>query len=335
MKQNNEKIDFVITWVDGSDPIWQAEKEKYDPHQKNNSASENRFRDWGLMRYWFRGVEKYAPWVNHIYFVTCGHYPEWLNLNHSGLTLVRHEDYIPMEYLPTFNSNVIELFIYRFSNLSEHFVLFNDDTFLIAPTKPDDFFHNGAPCDSAVLDNINARSPDDIFPHIVLNNTSVINKYFSKKEVMSKQRAAFLCPKYGREVIKNLLLWYFKYFSGFRDSHLPASHLKSIFQDVWDKESDLLMDCASHRFRSKDDLSHWLMKQWMICQGKIFPRSYRWGKHFELGADNRRIYDAIRKQRYISICLNDSSDEIDFEKTREQLTQVFMELLPEKSSYEY
>ena len=26
-----EKIDFVIAWVDGSDPAWQAEKARYRP----------------------------------------------------------------------------------------------------------------------------------------------------------------------------------------------------------------------------------------------------------------------------------------------------------------
>lgn len=67
----------------------------------------------GYLKYWFRGVEKYAPWVHKIYFVTCGQKPDWLNENHDKLVLVNHEDYIPHEYLPTFSSHTIELNFHR------------------------------------------------------------------------------------------------------------------------------------------------------------------------------------------------------------------------------
>lgn len=43
-------------------------------------ASEERYRDWGIFHYWFRGVEKFAPWVRKVYFVTWRHLPEWQKL---------------------------------------------------------------------------------------------------------------------------------------------------------------------------------------------------------------------------------------------------------------
>ena len=64
------KIDFVIPWVDGNDPKWKIEKDKYSPTKADESNASNRYRDWGLLPYWFRAVEKYTPWVNKIYFVT-------------------------------------------------------------------------------------------------------------------------------------------------------------------------------------------------------------------------------------------------------------------------
>ena len=57
---NNEKIDFVIIWVDGNDPKWQKEKNKYDPKADSDNRI-IRYRDWVLLNYWFRGVEKFAP----------------------------------------------------------------------------------------------------------------------------------------------------------------------------------------------------------------------------------------------------------------------------------
>lgn len=333
MNQQTGKIDFVITWVDGNDPEWRAEKEKYSPPNHHGTEA-NRFRDWGLLPYWFRGIELYAPWVNHIYFVTSGHYPKWLNLNHPKLTLVRHTDYIPEKYLPTFNSNVIELFLHNIPSLNEQFVLFNDDMFLIRPVTPEVFFQDGLACDSALLDSTTAMYPGDLFPHILLNNASIINMQFDKKEVLRKHRLKFLSPKYGHQLVRNLLLWPFKYFSSFYDLHLPSSHLKSTFQEVWSKESALLSQTASHRFRSTEDLSHWLMKNWQICQGKIAPRSCQWGKRFELGTNNDKIYHAIKRQAYLSVCLNDSSEDIPFEETKQKLIEAFDQILPEKSSYE-
>ena len=102
-------IDFVIPWVDGSDLEWRKNKNKYSGKiDEPVDITDARYRDWDILKYWFRGVEKYAPWVHKIYFVTCGQKPDWLNENHDKLVLVNHEDYIPHEYLPTFSSHTIE-----------------------------------------------------------------------------------------------------------------------------------------------------------------------------------------------------------------------------------
>ena len=110
-----------------------------------------RYRDWETLRYWFRGVEKFAPWVNKIYFVTCGHVPSWLNLDADKLVHVKHSDYIPEEYLPTFSSHPIELNVNRIRGLSEHFVYFNDDTFLCRSIPKEIFYRDGKPVHQARL----------------------------------------------------------------------------------------------------------------------------------------------------------------------------------------
>ena len=142
------EIDFVIAWVDGSDKTWQESKAKYDTKNKNENNGVVRYRDWDELKYWFRGVEKYAPWVNKIYFVTCGQKPKWLDENNPKLVLVNHKDYMKEDYLPTFSANPIELNFHRIKGLSEHFVYFNDDMFIINPVKEEDFFKKGLPCDS-------------------------------------------------------------------------------------------------------------------------------------------------------------------------------------------
>ena len=155
MEEKKEtQIDFVIAWVDGGDPAWQRERDRYGKMGEKTAVEETgereksgvacdtrdvRYRDWDCLRFWFRSVEQNAPWVHKIYFVTWGHVPKWLNGNHPKLEIVRHEDYIPGEFLPTFNSHTIELNFHRIPGLSEQFVYFNDDMFLLQQVSPDSF----------------------------------------------------------------------------------------------------------------------------------------------------------------------------------------------------
>lgn len=139
-----EPIDFVITWVDGSDPAWQKEKAEYFP-KKEEKTDIGRYRDMELLPYWFRAVEAYAPWVRTIHFVTWGHVPAWLDTNHPKVHIVKHSDFIPAEYLPTFSANPIELNMHRIEGLAENFVYFNDDFFLNAMLSRNSFSKTAFP----------------------------------------------------------------------------------------------------------------------------------------------------------------------------------------------
>lgn len=328
-------IDFVVTWVDSSDPKWKKEKEKYEPGIVDTGNSENRYRDWGLMRYWFRSIQAYAPWVHKIYFITCGQVPEWLNVSNDKLIVIKHSDFMPSTALPTFNSNAIEMSLYRIESLSEHFVLFNDDMFLISKTSPSDFFKNGLPCDEALLDAVASNDPSDVFTHTLLNNSEVINKYFDKHDVLKRHRQVFFNAKYdSASLIRNALLSPLKYFSCFRDLHLPTSHLKSTYNVIKEKEPQLLEKTIDNKFRSKDDITHWILKNWRECSGNICPRSTKWGIHLELGVDDKKIKKVITNSSYKAVCINDSDNSIDFEIEKSQLLNVFRAKFPEKSQYE-
>lgn len=71
--KKNDKIDFIITWVDGNDPIWRKERDYYATLEDGCSDNNNfRFRDWNNLIFGFRGVEKFAPWVSKIFFLSHG-----------------------------------------------------------------------------------------------------------------------------------------------------------------------------------------------------------------------------------------------------------------------
>lgn len=331
-KAQNYPIDFVLAWVDGNDPKWQEEYYKYK-YGDEGDCRDYRFRDTDSLQYWFRGVEKFAPWVNKIYFVTCGQKPNWLNTDHPQLVCVDHRDYIPEKYLPTFSSHTIELNLHRISGLSEHFVYFNDDMFIVNPVEPDDFFRKGMPCDSAVINYAAPRQfPLNLVPFV---NAAVINRNFEKNKVMIKQADKFFSFKYKKYLLKNIQFIMGKFFPGFKYFHLPSSFLKSTFEEVWEKEFDILDETSSHKFRILTDVNQWLMQNWQICKGNIYPRDINFGYYgsIEDKAELMKTVDKIHCSKYKAVCVNDAGI-AEFELLKKMMSQVFETILPEKSKFE-
>ena len=188
-------IDFVLPWVDGNDPELKTKRSRYSGESLETMNGEERFVDYGTLNYWFRCVEVNAPWVRKIFLITDHQIPKWLNTAHPKLRVVFHDEFIPKKYLPTFNSNVIELNIHRISDLSNHFVLFNDDVFVNAPVTPGDFFQKESPKYLAILNPI---QPTGDFAHIQLNNAILLNSIYNKKDVLKAQRKKFFSRVYGR-----------------------------------------------------------------------------------------------------------------------------------------
>lgn len=126
-------IDVVHTWVDGSDLLWRQRRaraaELRDPVIVD-AATEERFRSRDEIRFSLRSVNTFMPWVRHRYLVTDRQVPEWLDMSSDLVTVVDHREIIDAEFLPTFNSHVIEACLHRIPGLSEHFVYFNDDVFV-------------------------------------------------------------------------------------------------------------------------------------------------------------------------------------------------------------
>lgn len=326
----NEPIDFVLLWVDGDDPEWQKLFLKYKG--ADGDSRPLRFRDMGLLRYWFRGVEKFAPWVNKIYFVTCGQRPEWLNTAHPKLVCVTHDEYIPKEYLPTFSSHTIELNLHRISKLSQQFVYFNDDMFFTRETQSKDFFVKGLPCDQAIMEyTIPSEYPFFLVP---VANASLLNRNFSKKEVMLRHFGKFFSHKYRLEVLKNIKHFTGKNIPGFHSTHLPNSFLRSTFDEVWAAEQELLDEVCRHRFRAYSDVNQWAIQGWQRCTGRISPQRYK-GKCFYIWsvAELENAVKAITDQKYKMLCLNDNLAE-NFEQAKAKLQSAFEQILPQKSAFE-
>lgn len=334
VNMSGQKIDFVIIWVDGNDPEWQAEKAKYDGTLEKGDNSVVRYRDWDNLQYWFRGVEKFTPWVNKIHFVTWGHLPKWLDVNHPKLNIVNHKDYIPSKYLPTFNSHTIELNLHRINGLSEQFVYFNDDMFITQAMYPEDFFRRGKPCDTFSLNAIYFGKDSAGFFNGA--DMEVINHHFPKKKAMKENILKWYHPNNGfKHIIKTTLLLPWPWFSGFYYHHLPNSFQKSVFEEVWKEEKDILESTSACRFRERTNVNQWLFKYWQLASGNFSPRSSKIGRCYHVKETNFvSLCDAIRTGKYKMLCINDTANTIDFEHKKQLVNKEFQQLLPEKSKFE-
>lgn len=329
------EIDFVVTWVDGNDPAWRAERSKYKPGAGNDNREE-RYRDWDQMRYWFRGVEKFAPWVRKIHFVTWGHLPPWLDTANPKLHIVKHTDYIPAEYLPTFCSDTIELFMHRIDGLAEHFVYFNDDAFCIAPLSPDIFFHDGKPRDMLAFQPVVANPDSPAMSYLYLNNIMLLARHFNKRENVRRQPGAYF--KIGYPPLYfcyNLLELAFPLYTGLYTVHCPSPFLKQTFREVWDAEGEYLREAEMGKFRDNLHFTQLGLREWQKLSGNFVPTNvHRYFQYFNVDSNNDKLTKTIRRQKKSVICINDANKRIDFEHAKQEINKAFEVILPEKSSFE-
>ena len=327
-------IDFVITWVDMNDPKWQAEFAKHSGKEGNtkNGVSEARFRDYGFLKYWFRGVEKFAPWVRKIHFVTSGQKPEWLDSTNPKINLVNHKDYIPEQFLPTYNSVVIERYIHKIPGLADHFVYFNDDFYIINKISTERFFKNGLPRDIAVFQYNPSWSQWYIR---IKNNLKIINRHFDKKIVMARYHDKWFHKSYGSKARLNYLLKPYGKFITLRTPHNAQPYLKQTFEEVWAVAEKELTETSVNKFRALNDYTPELFRTWQICQGNFEPyNTYSDTKMFPLMVKPKKAVKAIYEQSYSLICLNDNVHIRNYDQVMENIKNAFESILPEKSSFE-
>lgn len=326
-----EKIDIVFTWVDGSDPNWQEKAKKYMPERNFDNE---RFRDWGTFKYVFRSIEKYALWVHHIYIITDNQCPNWLDLSNSKVSIVDHKEIIDEKYLPTFNSNVIQVNAHKIPGLSEKFIIFNDDMFLNAPVKETDFFRNGLPCDFLIENALTASIPwfKSLFGAMLF-----INQKFNKREFIKKNFNKYFSVKYGIQGLRSFLSLPYSQFTGFMSTHWVQPFLKSTFENVWtDFGKELEKSSYNHVRNANTDIPDYLMRYYQLASGNFTPvKISKRSKFLPIGDEFDVIKNVVTKEQYLGFCLNDDLVEDDqYEKIKKRTIDLLENKFPEKSNFE-
>ena len=291
-------MDAVITYVNGNDPVWQ--------HAYATTTSQTvlkkRYRDWGFLPFLLRGIEQNMPFIEQVFLVVSSEsqVPAWVN--RDAVQVVLHQDIIPAQYLPTFNSTTIELFLHRIPNLSEQFVYFNDDLFPIQPLQATDLFRDG-------------KIVTRFSKHLLASN-------LYKQQTRQSDRMARLAA--GK---KNSLLF-------IRPQHTIAPMLRSVSANIYNM---LEKQLSSHitPLRRQDNCNQYLYTDYLYHIGKVIAQPIP-TKHCSMAVYSAEaIANAILHCQRNVICINDVDMSLEKEKAmQETIIHAFEQKFPQPSRFE-
>ena len=253
-----EKIDAVITWVDGSEPNYQR---KLKEHLSNNDTIKRQYLQANEINLCVASIVKYAPFIRKIFIVTDKQSPNLDSVKHivskEKIEIVDHEEIFRdnIEFLPTFNIRSIDALLFKIKDLSEKFIYFNDDMFLVKKTNPEDWFVG----DKAVL-------------------TGNWVKTYNKKpiKIISQKIKSFfnMRPSFNASQSKaaNIAGFNSKYFKSY---HCGRPQIKSVIKDFYNKNPEKLVDQIKYKFRDDRQYMpyslcwHLLIKKTLFIESSI------------------------------------------------------------------
>ena len=341
-------IDFVLPWVDGSDPVWQEQKASYESEircKQENDHGEMRYRDTKTLKYVLRSIEQNCPWYRKIIIITEGHTPSWINPDHPKIQFVTHRElYLHQEHLPTFNSTSIEMNLCNLKDVSEKFVYLNDDCIIWNRLEPERFFIDELPVDFL----IHGWIPRNRFYQMLRDNSTwvksmnniikLINAKFSPSELYRRGKEYLFHPTYGAmgKVRNFFLLYLWRRYFFFCHWHHPQPYRMKTIKEVYSQFKESMMICSKNRFRSDNDLSQYLYRYYRLAKGDFFPYFHNDGYYLHIRSHHslKEDLDAIEKENPNFITVYDNYDSNEEEKVLTLLTDILEKRFPKKAGFE-
>lgn len=249
---SDNPIDVVILWVDGNDPKLAEKRNRYLKDEKKSSshpgALPTRFASKNEIRYCVLSILTFAPFVRNIFIVTDGQDPniyedvkKWFPEKSDSLKIVDHTEIFKgyEQFLPSFNSSSIHSLIWKIDGLSENFVYFNDDVFLIRKIEPEDWFINNRP----VLRGKWLLAP---YKKILSDYIKVLINRNLKNKPDYQPRISFYIRQWKAAMLAGMKFRYFFH------CHTPHPLTISRLEGYFFENKKLLEKNISFRFRDQD-----------------------------------------------------------------------------------
>jgi len=302
------KIDLVYLWVDGNDPAW---LKKRQPYLKKEINTTGRYQDNQELKYSLRSIDKHLPWIRKIFIVTDNQIPPFLDVNHPKIEIVDHSTLLPKSILPTFNSSVLDYFIYKIPDLSEHFLYANDDMFVNADLPPSFFFQDGLPI---------MRMKYNPLIKLKIQLKKGLNIKINNYRLAIENAYTIFKKKYNR-------------FYPITSHHNVDAGLKSDYKAIVEEVFKEELDASFYnRFRDKTDIQRILIIYYGLVN-KTGVLKYVGRKESCRIRVHRTNYDKyIRKYNPQLFCLNDTEHATDAH--RAHVEPFLKRLYPEKAAFE-
>ena len=308
------EIDLVYLWVDGNDPKWIEKKNHFTEmiHDNTEANCKGRYVNNDELKYSLRSAEKYAPWLRKIFIVTDEQMPPWLDTNDPKIKIIDHKEIMPIDILPCFNASVIEYFLYKIPDLSEHFLFSNDDMFFSAVVSPDFFFTK------------------DGFPVIRLKRKPFGKLHYWIKYLRKKGPGTYrnIIAKASSLVERK----YKKYYSGIPHHNIDA-YKKSDYKEVMEKIFvDEVMNSMKNRTRKKGDMHRSAVSYYALAIEHAKMKYVNNSEALRIHAHKKDFMRIYLRYKPTLFCVNDDQRTIDDDRER---IKPFLDILfPEKSRFE-
>ena len=227
-----EKIDAVITWVDGSKPEYQRKLKEY---LTDNNTLKKQYFQANEINLCVASIVKYAPFIRKIFIVTDKQRPNLDNIKHlvtlDKVEIIDHEEIFRenKDCLPTFNIRSIDALLFKIKNLSDKFIYFNDDMFLVKETSQEDWFINN----KAVLTGVWAKT----------YNKQVIKTISHRIKKFLNVRPSFNA---AQSKAANIVGFHDRYFKSY---HCGRPQIKSVIKSFYDTNPERLKNQIRYKFR--------------------------------------------------------------------------------------
>lgn len=307
-------VDVVYTWVDGDDPAHAAKRAHHQgrtPSENSRATNASRFTSHDELRYSLRSLQTYAPFVRHVYLVTDGQVPAWLDTETAGITLVDHQDIMPADALPTFNSHAIESRLHHIPGLAERYLYLNDDVFMTRPVQADQFFQaNGI-----------AQVP--FSPFQFGTGEPVVGE--PAPNSAGKNVRALLERDFGRAITQKF-------------KHAPHPQIRQVAEEMEARYQQELERTSRSPFRSLTDVAvtATMHHHYAMFTGRAVPGEYRM-RYIDIGAPDaaERIAALESTAEVDFFCLNDVDTPPERQEEVTTMIHAFLESrFPFPSRYE-
>lgn len=308
-------MDIVLPFVTCTDEVWFREALKQNnfilkglSNRTGMKLKYNLFYDYGTLKYVLRGIDKFMPEIDNLFLVVSNREQVPDYVDQSKVKVVLHNEFMPENLLPNYDSGTIEMFINKIPGLGEEFVYFNDDMIPVNPISYDELFKNGLPCIHFIENDRPLTTP---------SNKMCRLSFFEAMNSVRNETGVDL-EFTGRELVP---------------LHMPTPMKKSVMdQYVAQERFPALVNFYCHKERQERCLNQYYWSDILYFSNQYAPSDMQFKLVPLCDLRNFKVKDIGEETKYV--CINDMGRNMSLTEVETIVKEQMDMILPEKCSYE-